>query len=134
MMAAMTVLLFNVPIKGDPLALALGALLYVTATTGIGLLMSAFTRTQIAALFGTAIATMLPATQLSGMLQPVSSLTGPAALIGHVFPTAHFLTVSTGIFNKALGFADLHRELLALAAAIPVLTVLSVLLLPKQDR
>ncbi len=134
MMAAMAVLLFRVPIKGDPLALALGALLYVTATTGIGLLMSAFTRTQIAALFGTAIATMLPATQLSGMLQPVSSLTGGAALIGHVFPTAHFLTIATGVFTKALGFAELQRELLALAAAIPVLTLLSVLLLPRQDR
>ena len=53
-----------------------GSLLYVTATTGYGMLISAFTRTQIAALFGTAILTVLPATQFSGMLTPVSSLTG----------------------------------------------------------
>ena len=133
-MTAMAVLVFGVPIKGDPLALALGALLYVVTTTGIGLLMSAFTRTQIAALFATAIATMLPATQFSGMMQPVSSLTGAAAVIGRVFPASHFLTISTGTFTKALGFADLHIPLLALAASIPVVTALSVLLLGKQER
>ena len=68
--------LFGVPLKGSLPALALGALLYVTATTGFGLLISTFARTQIAALFGTAILTVLPATQFSGMLTPVSSLSG----------------------------------------------------------
>ncbi|HMR30785.1 MAG TPA: ribosome-associated ATPase/putative transporter RbbA [Geminicoccaceae bacterium] len=133
-MTLMAVLVFGVPVKGDGLALALGALLYVVATTGIGLLMSAFTRTQIAALFGTAIATMLPATQFSGMMQPVSSLTGAAAVIGHTFPASHFLTISTGVFTKALGFADLAIPLLALAATAPLVTALGVLLLRKQER
>ena len=134
LMTLMAVTVFGVPIKGDLLALALGALLYVVTTTGIGLLMSAFTRTQIAALFATAIATMLPATQFSGMMQPVSSLTGMAAVIGHVFPASHFLTISTGTFTKALGFADLGMPLLALGVSVPVVTALSVLLLAKQDR
>ena len=133
-MTAMALVVFGVPIKGDPLALALGALLYVVTTTGIGLLMSAFTRTQIAALFATAIGTMLPATQFSGMMQPVSSLSGAAAVIGHVFPASHFLTISTGTFTKALGFGDLQAPLLALAATAPVVTALSVLLLGKQER
>ena len=48
-----------------------GALIYVTATTGYGMFISSFTRTQIAALFGTAILTVLPATQFSGMMVPV---------------------------------------------------------------
>ena len=60
--------------------LSLGALLYVAATTGIGMLISTFCRTQIAALFGTAILTILPATTFSGMLTPVSSLVGVPAL------------------------------------------------------
>jgi ribosome-dependent ATPase len=46
------------------------------------MLISAFTRTQIAALFGTAILTVLPATQFAGMMTPVSSLSGPALIIG----------------------------------------------------
>ncbi len=68
----MSVFLFGVPLKGSFLVLLLGAVLYVIATTGIGMLVSSFTSTQIAALVGTAIVTTMPAIQFSGMLQPVS--------------------------------------------------------------
>ena len=71
---------FRVPLKGSIATLSLGALLYVTATTGLGLLMSAFSRTQIAALAGTAVATMLPTIQFSGFNDPVSSLARAQAI------------------------------------------------------
>ncbi|MGB0466253.1 MAG: ribosome-associated ATPase/putative transporter RbbA [Pontibacterium sp.] len=125
---------FAVPLKGSFLALTVGALLYVTATTGLGLLMSSFTKTQIAALMGVAIATMLPAVQFSGMTEPVSSLEGAGALIGQLFPTTYFLIISRGIFTKDLAFAELYSQFLSLAAFIPVLTLLSLLLLRKQGK
>lgn len=133
-MTFLAVVLFGVPVKGSFIALCLGALLYVTATTGLGLLISSFTRTQIAALFGTAIATMVPATLFSGMMQPVSSLQGGAAILGQIFPTSHFMTISVGTFTKALDLADLGGSFLALLAFPPVLTLLSALLLRKQER
>lgn len=133
-MVVLAIVLFAVPIKGSFVALSLGALLYVTATTGLGLVVSSFTRTQIAALFGTAIGTMVPATLFSGMMQPVSSLEGGAALVGKIFPASHFMTISVGTFTKALGFSDLLENYIALAAAIPVLTLLSMLFLRKQEQ
>jgi ribosome-dependent ATPase len=133
-LVALAVSVFGVPIKGSFLALSLGAFLYVIATTGLGLVISAFTRTQIAALFGTAIATMLPATQFSGMMQPVSTLEGGAAIVGTFFPTTYFMIVSIGAFTKSLSLSDLGPEFLALGAFFPVLTLLSVLLLRKQAR
>jgi ribosome-dependent ATPase len=133
-LVAAAILLFDVPLKGSFLTLALGALLYVTATTGIGLLVSAFTSTQIAALFGTAILTMVPATQFSGMIIPVSALSGTGATVGALFPSTYFMEISAGTFTKALGMADLIPSLLALAAFVPVLTLLSVLALRKQER
>ncbi len=133
-MFAMAVLLFDVPLKGSFLTLVLGALLYVTATTGIGMLVSAFTSTQIAALIGTAIVTTMPAVQFSGMVQPVSSLSGAAAVMGYSFPMTYFLRVAIGTFTKGLGFTDLGASLLALAGFIPVLTLLSLVLLRKQER
>lgn len=133
LMCLMALFVFNVPLKGSFPTLALGALLYVTATTGIGMLISAFCTTQIAALFGTAILTMLPATQFCGMLVPVSSLTGAAALMGRGFPMTYFLKVSVGTFTKSLGFADLYLDLMAIAVFIPILTILSVMLLHKQE-
>jgi len=134
LMTAMTVVLFGVPLKGSFLALSLGALLYITATTGIGLVISSFTHTQIAALFGTAIATMVPAVLFSGMMQPVSSLQGGAALFGYGFPTSHFMTISVGTFTKALGFVELTGSFLVLATFFPVLTGFSILFLRKQER
>ena len=70
----LAVFLFHVPIKGSLPTLALGGLLYVMASTGFGLLISVFAATQTAAIFAAAIITILPASQLSGMFVPVSSL------------------------------------------------------------
>jgi ribosome-dependent ATPase len=129
----LAVYILDVPLKGSLLAISLGALLYVIATTGLGLLMSSFTRTQIAAIFGTLLGTMLPAISFSGMNTPVSSLEGGAALMGKLYPTSYFMTISRGIFTKAVGFVDLYSDFFALAAFIPVLTIASLLLLKKQD-
>ena len=129
----MSVLVFDVPLKGSLWTLVVASILYVAATTGYGLVISAFARTQIAALFGTAILTVLPATQFSGMLTPVSSLNGAAALMGYAFPMTYFLRISVGTFTKGLGFAELGSNLLMLAAFIPALTLVSLLLLRKQE-
>jgi ribosome-dependent ATPase len=130
----MALFVFGVPLKGSFATLALGALLYVTTTTGYGMLISSFTRTQIAALFGTAILTIVPAMQFSGMLTPVSSLSGAGAVIGHVFPMTFFLKISVGTFTKGLGLGDLAANLVALALLAPVLTLLSLAFLRKQER
>nr|WP_206835233.1 ribosome-associated ATPase/putative transporter RbbA [Marinobacterium iners] len=129
-----SVILFQVPLKGSFLLLTLATLLYVTATTGLGLCISAFTKTQVAALAGTAIITLLPAINFSGLTQPVTSLEGVAALVGNGYPTTWFLTISRGIFTKSLGLAELWPHLLMLAAFIPVLTLLSLVLLRQQER
>jgi ribosome-dependent ATPase len=127
-------LMFQVPIKGSLAALCCGAFLYVIATTGFGLLISTFTSTQIAALFGTAILTILPTVSFSGLTTPVGALEGASYWIGQCFPASYFLIVSRGTFTKALGFADLWPQFIALACFIPVLTVLSVALLRKQEK
>ena len=124
---------FRVPITGDIVAMTLGALLYVLSSTAIGLLFSIFMRSQIAALFATAIGTILPAVQFSGLINPVSSLEGGGAVIGRVFPTSHFVTICRGVFSKGLGFPDLQPELLSLAVTFPLLLTACVLLLKKQE-
>jgi ribosome-dependent ATPase len=134
LMFAMALLVFGVPLKGSFLTLLLGAVIYVTATTAYGMLVSAFTRTQIAALFGTAILTVLPATQFAGMMVPVSALSGTAQIIGRGFPMTYFLPISVGTFTKGLGFEDLVGNLAGLAVFIPILALLGLMLLRKQER
>jgi len=134
LMFLMALFVFEVPLKGSFATLALGALLFVSTTTAYGMVISAFTRTQIAALFGTAILTVLPATQFAGMMTPVSSLSGTAQIMGRVFPMTYFVPISVGTFTKGLDFFDLVPDLAALAIFIPVLTLISLLLLRKQER
>jgi len=134
LMFLMAVFIFQVPLKGSLPPLLLGVLLYVIAMTAYGMLISAFTSTQIAALFGTAILTVLPATQFAGMMTPVSSLGGAAQVIGRAFPMTYFVPVSVGAFTKGLGFLDLSPNLVALAVFPPILILLNVWLLRKQER
>ena len=133
LLCALSVFVFGVPHKGSFVTLTLAALLYVTIATGLGLLISTFMKSQIAAIFGTAIITLIPATQFSGMIDPVASLEGPGRWIGEIYPTSHFLTIARGTFSKALDLTDLWQLFIPLAVAIPVVIGLSVLLLKKQE-
>jgi ribosome-dependent ATPase len=130
----MALFVFAVPLKGSLLLLVVGAVVYVAATTAYGQVISAFATTQIAALFGTAILTVLPATMFAGMLVPTSSVTGVGAVLGRLFPMTYFLPVSVGTFTKGLGFADLSADLLALVVFVPALTLLGLALLRGQER
>jgi ribosome-dependent ATPase len=133
LLTALAVTVFGVPLTGSVMALATAGLLYVLSATALGLVMSSFMRSQIAAIFGTAVLTMVPVTQFSGLLDPVSSLEGIGWVIGHIYPTTHFLTISRGTFSKGLGFTDLEGPFLSLLAAVPVLMGLCVALLKKQE-
>jgi ribosome-dependent ATPase len=133
LMSVMSITLFGVPVKGSYLTLVAATIPYVIFSTGFGLFVSAFTRSQIAALFMTMLGTMIPVMQFSGMLSPVSSLVGPAAVIGSLYPASHYLTISRGVFNKGLGFASLQGSFWPLLIAVPVILGLSIVLLKKQE-
>ncbi|HEN1381527.1 TPA: ribosome-associated ATPase/putative transporter RbbA [Klebsiella pneumoniae] len=133
LLCALSVFVFGVAHKGSFLTLTLAALLYVTIATGLGLLISTFMKSQIAAVFGTAIITLIPATQFSGMIDPVASLEGPGRWIGQIYPTSHFLTIARGTFSKALNISDLWGSFIPLLIAVPLVLGLSVLLLKKQE-
>ncbi len=130
----MAIFVFAVPLKGSFPTLFVGALLYVAATTGYGMMISCFASTQIAALFGTAILSYLPAFQFSGMMTPVSSLAGVAAFMGRIFPMTYFVPISVGVFTKGLGFADLAGNLVSLAVFATVLILLSLSILRSQEK
>ena len=133
LLSALAVTVFGVPIKGSFAALALAAFIFVVGSTGFGLLASTFTQSQIAAMFVTMIGTIVPCVQFSGLLNPVSSLEGMGAFIGRIYPATHFLTISRGVFSKALDISDLMSSFWPLLAAVPVILGLAVMLLKKQE-
>lgn len=133
LMTLLAVTVFGVPVKGSFLALSLAALAFVICATGFGLLVSTFTKSQIAAIFVTIIGTLIPCVQFSGLLNPVSSLEGFGAFIGRIYPATYFLTISRGVFNKALGLSGLASSFWPLLAAVPVIMGAAIMLLKKQE-
>jgi ribosome-dependent ATPase len=132
LLTAFAVFVFRVPFTGSFLAFTSAAFLYVIITTAMGLVISTFMASQIAAIFATALLTMIPATQYSGLVDPVSSLQGAGAIIGRIYPTAYFVTITRGTFSKGLDFGDLTGPFVALLVTIPVLLGLGAVLLRKQ--
>lgn len=134
LMSLLAVTIFGVPVKGSFLTLALAALIFSFAATGMGLLASAVTRSQIAAMFFAMIGTLIPATQFAGLIDPVSSLEGSSKFIGEIYPATHMISISRGVFSKALGLPDLTWPLWSMLLSVPVILGAAVLLLKKQER
>ncbi len=133
-LVVMALVVFNVPIKGSFWMLTLCTLLYVATTTGIGLVTSTFTSSQVAAVFVTAILTILPTTQFSGLLQPVSTLQGQARVIGSIWPTTYYMHSSVGAYTKGLAPGLMMQDIIFLACCIPILLAIGVLGLRKQEK
>jgi ribosome-dependent ATPase len=127
-------IVFGVGVKGSFLMLTLCTLLYVIATTGVGMVTSTFTKTQVAAVFITAILTIQPTVQFAGLLQPVSTLEGSARIIGKIWPTTYYMHSSVGAYTKGLAPGLMLNDLLVLGITIPVLLAISLIGLRKQDK
>ena len=112
----------------------MSALVFVTASTALGFLVSVFISSQVAALFATTLLTMIPAVSYSGLIDPVSSLEGFGRTIGEVYPATWFITAARGAFSKSFGFVELIQPTLAMAASVPIILGLSVSFLKKQER
>jgi len=133
-LSLITLVVFGVPVKGSYLLLTACAFLYVWATTGIGMMTSTFTGSQVAAVFVTAILTIIPTIQFSGLLQPVSTLEGGAAKIGNIWPATYYMHSSLGAYTKAIAPQLMLPDLLFLGCCIPVFWAVSAIGLRKQER
>jgi ribosome-dependent ATPase len=133
-LAAIALVVFGVSIKGSFLMLTLCSLLYVIVTTGVGMLTASFTKTQVAAVFITAILTIQPTVQFAGLLQPVSTLEGGARVIGNIWPTTYYMHSSVGAYTKGLQPTFMLHDIWILGVMIPILLAVSYIGLRKQDK
>lgn len=123
---------FGVPFRGSVWFFTLASAVYVLCTTGIGLLVSVLTRTQIAAMIVTTIVTMVPAVLYSGVLIPVSSLSGAGQWIAHALPAMYYTDIVVAGFLKGGGLAELWQPLLVLVLYACALFTLGYHLMSKR--
>ncbi len=118
--ALLAVFLFEVPFRGGVLLLAVHSLLFLAGSLGLGLFISAATRSQVLATQVSMLATFLPAFLLSGFMFSIAVMPRPLQLISLLVPARYFLVVVRGVFLKGLGAADLAPQA-ALMVAYAVL-------------
>jgi ABC-2 type transport system permease protein len=107
-------LLFDVPFNGSPLVFALGALLFLFVTAGIGVLISTVSETQGQAI-QLAIMTMLPQILLSGLIFPLQAMAPGVRWIGYLLPLTWFVQLARGVMVRGAPFEALLLPLTVLA-------------------
>jgi ribosome-dependent ATPase len=130
----MVIFVLDVPLKGSLSAMTLGALCYGFAVTAYGLVVSSLVKTQVAAVFAAALLSLMPTMQYSGMIQPISTLSPEAQMIGSAWPASYFMHLSVGAYTKGLGWAALSHDIVKLSLFFPVFLTIAVLLLRKQEK
>jgi ABC-2 type transport system permease protein/ribosome-dependent ATPase len=123
---------FGAPFKGSLWLLALGTLLFIVCAAGFGLVISFLVRTQQAALIVTTILATLLAMQYSGIMTPVSSMTGATHAIARLFPPMYYENVIKGTFMKGVGMGVLWPDLLFLAGFGGVVLLLAYAMFRKR--
>ena len=123
--------IFDVPIHGSLVDLALGAAVFVGAMLTLGLVISAPARTQFQAV-QMAFFFFLPSMLLSGFMFPFDAMPEPAQWIGSLLPLTHFLRIARGILLKGAPLSSMLDEVAAIALFGAVTLALAVRTFTKR--
>ena len=127
-------ILFDVPLRGDFWALTVGAALFVFASLGMGLLISAIAPSLDTANIMAMLIAFLPSFLLSGFAFALDQVPMFLQWISYGFPARYMVTISRGVFLKGAGLAELWPEMVALVAYAVVMLVISSVLYGRQAR
>jgi ABC-2 type transport system permease protein len=109
------VVLFDVPIRGSLVNLAVAATPFLAAMLAMGLVISAAARSQFQAM-QLSFFFFLPSMLLSGFMFPFEAMPEAAQAIGQVLPLTHFLRIVRGIVLKGAPLDVLGGEIAAIGA------------------
>lgn len=124
-------LVFKVPIRGSLLELYLLTLFFITASLGLGILISNVAKSQMQAM-QMSFFVMLPSILLSGFLFPREAMPLIIQYIGNLIPMTFYLPIIRGIVLKGIGFPYLISQVAALLVFTVVLIALSIIKFKKQ--
>ena len=124
-------LLFDVPLRGNPLLLVLASVCFLTCSLGAGLFISTISNTQQQAMM-TTFFFFQPAFMLSGFSFPIRNMPEVVQWITYVNPMRYFMEIVRGIFLKGVGMEVLWPQILALAGLGAMILTASALRFHKR--
>ena len=132
MVTVLGLVVFNVPLRGNVLLLALMALLFIVGMLGFGIFISASLKSQLLASQVGLMTTYLPTFLLSGFIFAIGNMPIVLRAISYVIPARYFVNITRGIFLKGVGFAVLWPEALGLALYALVAITLAIRAFRKE--
>ena len=120
-----SVIVFNVPIKGSILLLFIESVVFMFGVLGLGMLISTVADRQENAVILGAFTTMLPSLLLSGFMFPIENMPKVIQAVTYIVPARYFLTILRGIFLKGIGLAYLWTDTLMLCIFGALMVILA---------
>lgn len=124
--------LFDVPFRGNVLLLMMASTLFLVGALGLGMFISAVTRSQLLATQVAMVATFLPAFLLSGFMYSLDVMPRGLQAVTYLIPARYFVVVTRGVFLKGVGVSELHAQALLMIAFATVGLLLSVRAFRKE--
>jgi len=106
--------IFGVPFRGSYAVFALGAVLFLFVTLGLGVLISSVSENQGQAI-QLSMMVILPQILLSGLIFPLSSIAAGVRWISYILPLTYFNQISRGVMLRAEPIGPLWQPFLFLA-------------------
>lgn len=128
MTASVGYFLFDVPIKGSFMEFYLLALLFLTGTTGLGILISTATKVQVLSVQVAMVVTYLPSFILSGFIFPIQNMPMLLQGITYLIPAKYLIVIVKGIALKGVGVSMLWTQILFLL----IFTILVLVICSKK--
>jgi ABC-2 type transport system permease protein len=107
-------LVFGIPLRGNPLLLLACAALFLMTTLGAGLFLSTVSHTQQQAMMSSFFF-FTPAFMLSGFAFPIRNMPVPVQYLTYLDPLRYFMEIVRGLFLKGTGVAELWPQMLSMA-------------------
>lgn len=127
-------LLFKVPLHGSLLVLIVASMIYMFVSLGIGLLISAMTKSQFLASQLAILASFLPAMMLSGFVFDLRNVPTAVQIVGQMLPATYFMQLTKSLFLAGNQWPLIFKNCtILLAYAVVVLGAARIVTRKKLD-
>jgi ABC-2 type transport system permease protein len=124
-------LVFHVPVRGSLLQLYLLSMFFITASTGMGIMISNFAKNQLQAMQMTSFV-LLPSMVLTGFVFPRAGMPRIIYDIGEVLPVTYYFDIIRGVMLKGIGYQYLVGQTGALLFFSVIFMAVAVLAFKKK--
>lgn len=126
--------LMDVPVRGSLVVFGAGTVLFLLSALGIGLTISALTKTQQGAQTAAFLGSVLPVFYLSDFMFPILNMPRALQAVTYLIPARYYVTILRGTLQKGVGFGELSFSFIALGVYAGVIGLIGVLAIRRAMR